>query len=236
MSEEEIVVPQMVGFEVLTKIVIGYLKVGADQEEKRYSEVGTVANVSENNVSLNAKFLKSIGILEGSRGRFKLTSKGAQYAQSLDWGRLNEANKLLRELLKDRLITQRSLGYVDINKPVEREALVGQIAVIAGVRRESRFETGIRGFVDMLVTSGLLEEDADEKLVIGKPLKPVLGSEPRGEGGVKIGLEAPQLSKKEAFPERTVFPISLSFNIDNETDVENLKKLLRVIKEEFSED
>lgn len=229
-SEEEIVVPQMVSFELLTKIIIGYLKVGGDKEGKTAKEVAPVAKVSRDNVARNARFFRSIGILDGTRGRFSLTADGAQYAKSLDWGRLDEANRLLRELLKDKPLAKRVLGFVDINQPVTRDALVAQIAIIAGVSRAPRYETGIRGFVDMLVTSDLLEESAEGSLTSGKPAERRFPEEKK---------------PKEVYPEPTLtieppkpitFPISLNFNIDNETDTEHLKRILKAIKEVLAED
>lgn len=234
-TEEEIIVPQMVGFEILTKIIIAYLKVGGDKQEKGTSVIANVANVARANVSLNSKFLRSIGIIEGSRGKHKLTTDGAQYAQALDWGRLTEANKFLRKLLKDRPVTKRTLGYVDINRPVDKETLVGQIAIIAGVRREPRYVTGIRGFVDMLVTSSLLQEDKERRLVSGiipeKQELPVVVE----EKGREATYQFPAIQPSEA-TQRVVFPITLNFTISDETSVENLKKILQAIKEVFSEE
>jgi len=234
-SEEEIIVPQMVGFEILTKIIIAYLRVGGDKQEKGTSDIANVANVAANNVSLNSKFLRSIGIIEGSKGKYKLTTDGAQYAQALDWGRLTEANKLLLKLLKDRPITKRTLGYVHINRPVDKETLAGQIAIIAGVRREPRYETGIRGFVDMLVTSGLLQEDKEGRLVTGIiPEKEELPAVVE-EKGREVPYQIPTVRPSEA-AQRVAFPITLNFTISDETNVENLKKILKAIKEVFSEE
>jgi hypothetical protein len=234
-SEEELIVPSMAGFEILTKIMIAYLKVGADKEPKTRDDVATVASVSTTTISLNSKFLKSIGVIDGSRGRYKLTPIGTQYAQALDWGRLNEANNLLRELLKDKPITNRTIGYVDINKPVKKETLVGQIAIIAGVRREQRFETGIRGFVDMLVTSGLLEEDKEGNLVTGKTLKKEPPSLRPSEETERLPYLVPGAVPFEP-EQRMAFPITLNFSISDETNVENLKKILKAIKEVFLEE
>ncbi len=230
LSEEEIVVPQMVGFEVLTKIIFGFLKVGADREPKTATEVAAVAKVSRDNIVRNARFLRSIGIIDGTRGRYSLTSDGTNYAKSLDWGRLDEANKLLRGLLKDRPVVKRVVGFVDINEPVGREALVSQIALIAGVGREPRYETGIRGFVDMLVTSDLLEESAEGNIVSGKTVKEQMleKKEPR------TAFSEPTVAIEP--PRHVNFPVSLNLNIDNETDIETLKKILRALKEVFSED
>jgi len=233
LSAETLVVPQMVGFEVLTKIIIAYSKIGGDNEEKSYQEIAAVANVAANNVRLNLRFLGSIGILEGSRGKYKLSSEGAKYARALDWGKLTEANKILRDILSDKPIVKRTLGYVSINKPVDKETLVGQVAVISGVSKNSRFETGIRGFVDMLVTSDLIEE-ADGKYVIGKiGEKKEISEEPTKKKLVEYSSElaGSHLLKTER---KLQFPITLNFNINNETNVDNLKKILEAIKEIFS--
>jgi predicted transcriptional regulator len=236
MSEEEkLVVPQMVKFEVLTKIIIAYSKIGGDKEEKSYNDVAAVANVSPSNVGRNVRFLVTMGILEGSRGKYKLTPEGAKYARALDWGKINEANKYLREILQNTEIVKRILGYVSINKPVDRETLVGQIAVIANVRRTPRFETGIRGFVDMLATSGLLEEK-NEKYTIGeiRERKPVT-TEPSEEKLTRFPAEIEPVTSVTELKKELTFPITLNLNISDETNVENLKKILKIIKEIFSE-
>lgn len=234
-EEERLEVPQMVGFEVLTKIIIAYSKIGGDKEEKSYQEIATVASVAANNVRLNLKFLNSIGILEGSRGKYKLTSEGAQYARALDWGKLNEANKILRDILRDKSIVERTIGYVSINKPVDKETLVGQIAVIAAKRKTARFVTGIRGFVDMLATSGLLEE-TEGKYVTGKTIeeKP-FPKEPSDKKLRKFLGKIPEIPSVPKTKQELALPITLNFNISDETNVENLKKILQVIKEIFSE-
>ena len=227
-QEEEIAIPQMIGFEILKKIIIGYLKVGADKEAKSYSEVANVANVGKTNVSLNANFLKSIGILEGKRGRYKLTSLGIEYAQALDWEKADQAKKSLSNLLKDKPLIKKTLGFIDINQPVDKEDLISQIAIFAGVPKEPRYYTGIKGYIDMLVTSGIVKEDKDNKIIRGKPSKV--------EPAKPIELEKPIPPEKVAPPRRVTLPISLTFNINDDTNIENLKKILTLIKEMFLEE
>jgi hypothetical protein len=230
-NEEEIVIPQMVGFATLSKIIIAYLKVGGDEQEKSYSEVAAMAKVNENNVSLNTKFLCSVGIIEGSAGRFKLTSMGKQYAKSLDWGKLDEANRLLRETLKDKPITKKILGYLDIHQPVSKEDLVSQIALFADVTKEPRFETGIRGFLDMLMTCGLVEEDANGKLISSRErtAEGELPQTPLKEDKEWLKTMQPPIQEEK----RITFPITLNLNIDNNTDLERLKTILETIKKVF---
>jgi hypothetical protein len=42
---EEIVIPQMIGFDKIVKIIIGYLKVGATEEPKSYAEVASISKI-----------------------------------------------------------------------------------------------------------------------------------------------------------------------------------------------
>jgi len=235
MSAEELSVPEMIGFGMLSKIVVASLKVGADEAEKSYVDIATMAKVSVNNISLNSKFLTSIGINEGTRGHMKLTALGKQYAQSLDWGKLDEANKTLREILRDKPLAKKITGYVEMHQPVDRDELVGQIALFSGVPKEPRFETGIRGFVDMLVTCGLLEEESDAKIVAGKM---------RGE---KSELEEPVKSEsidrrwgQSMLPAVTLqeegqltFPVTINLDISNDVDIAKLKAILETIKDVF---
>lgn len=222
MSVETIVIPQMVGFDKLVKIIIAYLKVGADKEPKSYSEAAPVAGTSANTVRLNGKFFEYIGMLEGERGSFKLTERGKKYAQALDWGKLAEANSILNQLLKDNLLAKRALSYVDIHQPVLKDDLVSQIAIISGKPKENRYVTGIRGFVDMLVTSGLLESDSSGNLTVIKDKKEEI-VETRQPSSFTLSptAESPLIS----------LPVTLTINIDEKTDINKLREVLKVIKE-----
>lgn len=228
MSDVEIVIPQMIGFDKIIKIIIAYLKIGADEESKGYSEVSSIAKVAANNVRINAKFLEYIGILEGERGSYKLTDVGKRYAQALDWGKLGEANSILKKTLKDNTLAMKALSFVDINQPVSRDDLVAQIALIAGKTRQGRFITGINGFIEMLVTSGLLESDAGGNLTTGEK-----------ETKERAQMEVPRPSTfritHPVKPSIMSLPITLAISIDDKTDIEKLKEVLKAVKEILSE-
>jgi hypothetical protein len=226
LSIEEIIVPQMIGFDRLVKIIIGYLKVGAAEGPKSYSEVAKVSSVAANNVGLNAKFFEYIGMLEGDKANYRLTEKGKQYAQALDWGKLAEANSTLKEVLKENALAKKALAYVDINQPVKRDDLVSQIAIIADKPKKGRYITGIQGFVEMLVTSGLLQSDSIGILTASKEKREELG-----ETYLPSSLEVHRATSSSAIS----LPMTLSINVDDKTDVVKLKEVLKAIKEIFSE-
>jgi len=220
--EEVIAVPQMIGLDLLQKIIIAYFKAGGDKGEKSNEEISQISGVSPNNISVNNRFFASIGLLEGSRGSYKLTQGGAEYARALDWGRLNEAQAVLRKTIKDKTLVVRTIGYVELNKPVKKDDLVGKIANIAGVKNEPRFSVGIRAFVELLILSGLLAEDKDANVIaagnyfIGEsiPLKPIV-----------------EIIPKEEEVAQNVFPVNITIAIDNTTDIEKLKSMLKAIRE-----
>jgi predicted transcriptional regulator len=220
---EEISVPQMIGFDKIVKIIVAYLKVGAGDQPTSYSQAATMAKVSLDNVRRNAKYLEYIGMLQGERGNYKLTEKGRGYAQALDWGRLSEANSILKEMLKDNDLAKTVVDFVDMHQPVTRDDLVSQIALISRKPNESRFVTGINGFVEMLVTSGLLEIDSSGNLTVSK--------EKKKEELIKASVSAPQEEVPISPKPTSSLPIALNINIDDKTDIEKLKEILKAVKE-----
>jgi hypothetical protein len=211
----------MIGLDLLQKIIIAYFKAGGDKVEKSNEEIAQISGVSQNNISSNNKFFASIGLLEGSRGAYKLTQGGAEYAKALDWGRLNEAQAVLRRTIKDKTLVVRTIGYVDLNKPVNKDDLVGKIANTAGVKNEPRFSVGIRAFVELLILSGLLAEDKDGNVIAAE--KDFIGE----SIPLKRIVEIPQ----EEEDAQNVFPVNITIAIDNNTDIEKLKSMLKAIRE-----
>lgn len=222
---EEVVVPQQIGWDALTKILVAYLKAGGDKEKVGIQEVQQISNVSQGNISVNNKFFVSLGLLEGEVGQYKLTEAGAKYTKALDWGRIDEAKTVLRQTIKDKPLVGRTLSYVDLNKPVTKDDLVGKIASIAGVTKESRFSTGIRGFVDMLSACGLLQEDNEGRITIRKDIaEQDLMTDKRA-------VPTTESSKRTTMP----FPVTFTINVDQGTDVAKVKAVVKAIREALSE-
>jgi len=157
--------------EKLNTIIIAALKVGADKQEKPFSEIAEMSKITADNISRNYKFFVSIGIAEGSTSRasFKLTPSGTRYAQALDWGKAVNASDALRDCIKDKPLTVKVLGFIEMHNPTKDE-LVGQIAIFAGVSKEPRFITGINGYIDFLLTSKLIVENSEGRISTNKTL------------------------------------------------------------------
>lgn len=175
-QEQEIAIPQMIGSEKLNNIIIAALKVGADKQEKPYSEIAEMSKISFDNISRNVKFFVSIGIAHSdtSRANFKLTPLGTKYAQALDWGQTANATDALRDCIRDKPLTAKVLGFIGMHQPTKDE-LVGQIAIFASAPKEGRFITGINGYIDFLLTSKLIVENSEGKIAINKDLEQLKG-------------------------------------------------------------
>lgn len=224
-AEKRMRVPQMLGLEALTRIIVAYLMVGADEKEADYETVANVADVSSDNVGRNARFFEYIGLIVGGRGKFKLTELGKSYAQALSWGRIKDAGAILRKTLSNNELVSRVLGYVDINAPVSKEDLISRIAIIAGVRPSPSYRTGIGGFIDMLISAGLFNEDSAGNLTPSKV----------STVGPKEVVPLPEETTPLEPPTFKV-PINITINLNTDKiDAETLKQLLKTIREALSE-
>lgn len=164
----------MIVSEKLNNIIIAALKIGADKQEKPYSEIAEMSKISVDNISRNNKFFVSIGIAEGntSRASFRLTPLGTKYAQALDWGKTGNASDALRDCIKDKPLTAKILGFIEMHQPTKGE-LLGQIAVFAGVSKEPRFMTGINSYIDFLLISKLIVENSEGRISANKDFEQV---------------------------------------------------------------
>lgn len=134
-----------------------------------YKDIANRTGINPLNVSLNNKFFSSNGfIVEETRGSYKLTEKGFDYAKLLDWGRLIEAGNKLAEILKEAPPFQIAIDYMSINKQATRDDLIAQIATFASVKKTRAYITGINSMIDMLVFSGILKEDDGKLIFMGE--------------------------------------------------------------------
>jgi len=240
-SEERRCIPEYIGFDRLNLILIAYLKAGADKKAVSYRDASLRSGVAHTLVSANNKFFVYAGFLaEEGKGRFRLTEKGAKYAQLLDWGRLDEAKDQLEEILRECSLINIVVDYVSGRNEVGRDDLRRYIGTITPVSRARRFMVGINALIDMLAFSGLLqEEDGMFKRGVEKEERiPEVVSAKEKEMPVTTTpspfrrLEVSPLITK---PKEVSIPISLTVNVTDTTDIQKLREILRAIKEELSE-
>lgn len=224
-------IPENLNFDQFNRILIAYLKAGASEKAVNYKEAATRAGIHHTVISLNNKFLVSAGFLTEEKKNFKLTEKGAKYAQTLDWGRLDDAKGLLREILKEYNLVRMILDYVGINKRVSRDDLTTRIGSMIQVPRGDRYTRGITTMIDMLTFSGSLREEEGMLEHVEKPIETT-------EARPSITETLPSIPQRENIPQipvvtRPSIPITIAVNVSEATDVKKLKKVIRAIKEEL---
>lgn len=230
-SEERMCIPESLSFDTLNLILIAYLKAGADKKAVSYRDASVRSGISHVMISVNNKFFVYSGFLaEEGKGLFRLTEKGAKYAQLLDWGRLVEAKFELKAILSECSLVRIAVDYVGLNKEVARDDLERKIGSIAGLSKARRFTVGIKALIDMLVFSELLHEENNmiRRGVIEVEPPEV---ETRPAQLPKKVFEAPSLVLKP--PKETAMPISLTINVTDTTDVQKLREILRAVREEL---
>lgn len=231
-------IPEGVSFDKLNLMLIAYLKAGADQKPVNYKDASVRSGIRPSDVSRNNKFFVYAGFLEEEkRGVLGLTEEGAKYAQLMDWGRLEEAKKQLNRIISRCSLVDIITAYVKIKGEVTREDLRKKIGSDIGVSKASRFKVGINALLDMLVFSELIVEDHNmlrsgvEEFEIEEI--PVETKEERLLKVTPSHLRKRELASFLTKPEGVSFPISLTVNVDEKTDVEKLREILRAIKEEL---
>jgi hypothetical protein len=234
--EKKIYVPQMLGLESLTKILIGYLKVGTEGAVD-YNAVSKVTTITSGNIRRNANFLESIGLIEGEKGKYKLTIEGKNFAQALDWGRFKDAYSILRPLLENKEFIKTILTFININKSITRNDLLSRIAIIANVGNTPSIRTGINALVDMLTSCELINIDNKGMITISEQkttqtkisddfiITPLFKSE---SVKIKSILDTEPISHMMNHP----LTISIVINVNGEKiNLEEIKKLIQTIKE-----
>jgi len=223
-QEERINIPESATFDTLNRILLAYLRGGAYDRAVSYRDAAARSGVHPSVVSLNNKFLVSSGFLtEETRGTFKLSEKATRYAQLLDWEKTEEAREPLSQLLPEYNFIKRILDFVTINKKVTKDELITRIISECRIRRIPRYITGINALFEMLTFSGLLKED-DGTFSSGKPA--------RAEVSI-VSPKPTELPPVEA--RKPMIPISISLMIDEETDLEKLKAVIRALREVLQE-
>jgi hypothetical protein len=203
---------------------MAYSKAGAYEKPVNYKDAADKSGVHPSIVSLNNKFLTSAGFLvEQKRGTFKLSENAIRYVQLLDWGKIDEAKEPLRELLPEYHFIKEILDYITINKKVTKDELITKSVTKLKIQKKPRYTTGINSLFEMLTFSGLLKEE-DGTFSIG---------EPTPSEATMVPSRTAELRPAEV--KKPMIPCTISLTIDENTDVEKLKAIIKALRETLLE-
>ncbi len=232
-------IPNNISFDKLNNILIGWYRAGAGDKFVRYTDVADRTGIHKNIISRQNSFLNEAGFLTMEKqGYYQLTPLGLEYVRFLDIGLIKECKQPLRKLLSEWEVIEMLLDYVDINAPVSRDDLSKRVAILTEQQVDkSGVSTGINALTDMLLFSGLMIEGEKG---IERPSEEDEASregpyniEVEGERSVAIPSVSPPLTFERREAGELNAQVLFRIDIDANMDVEKLREIISVIKEEI---
>lgn len=163
-------------YEVLSQIIRAYGRGGSEADRTHLAQM---LGIAASEISRNAGFLTSVGILEDAPGRRKsVTPLGRRLANSIDHSIEPEVESVWREIVTGNEFLSRLVTAVEVRNGMEPESLSSHIAFSAGQPKSPKTMTGAR------TIAGVLERARVIKLQDGKyvPVRRLASAEALVEG------------------------------------------------------
>jgi len=220
--KEKYILPEFLSKEKIDEIMKAAYLANAHEKSVKSRDIAKYCDISPDSIGRNMKFLISVGFFVSSKkGFYKLTKLGLDYSSNLAHGFTDEAIKMLKQGLETCPIV------IDLKKylmskggKVRRDELESKAKVLANVHPDdTRFITGAKTLVDMMISSKILAEDKERGIV--KLLEP---AKEKRKPEITKTREMEQIEKKP-------FNINLTVvvNIVDETSLEVLKKTMKLL-------
>ena len=154
------------GYDVITRIIKGYLHAGADKDIVSVSSVADTTAMQRPNISANNKFLLAMGIIERSGKGYKLSSEGVKLAKYLDYygDDADQTREAWRSLVEKNEFLQRVTSAVKVRGSMDIDAFARHIALTSGAPNKKRYLTGARTVIKILQLAGRIKEAEDGTL------------------------------------------------------------------------
>jgi len=154
----ELVIPKT-SLEIMKKVVRAYYLTHSDNGVT-VREVHQNTGYVESQINKSNKFLLVINILEKINSKFKLTKDGYQYAKLQRDKKIDDANRILYQLIKSYEAINLITNYVEIQETATYDELVTRIAEVSSSDIDIKdHKTGINCLIEILVESKILIQD-----------------------------------------------------------------------------
>ncbi len=151
-------------YDQLTKIIVGY---SHGSENMSLDDLAKLVGMGRTRVSANHKFLSALGLIEGGRKK-SATSLGKNLGRALEHNQEDDTHSLWQEAIKGNEKMASLITTVSIRDGMSSDQLLSQILYVAEQKNNKNNRAGARTISDILVVSGLLE-DQDGQLKVAKP-------------------------------------------------------------------
>ena len=218
-------IPTRVSIEQINELLQGFYYANALKNAVSSRDAASRTRVSADVIGRNTGFLCDAGFLTKDGNEYRLTDLGAEYAQWLSWKNFNEASRILSKILKQYELADKIIHFVRLAGPIPKDDVSNRVGVLDRAPNTPHNRRGADTFVDLLIFSGLLDIEDDT---------------------IRIGTEKTQLTpeiieqteKLDRLEEKrpiTDSRINITINIDSQTDPKNLRKIIKVLREELIE-
>ena len=217
----------------LIKIIIGYSHQG---ENATLDSLSQLIGMSRTGISGNSKFLSELGLIEGGKKKSS-TALGIKLGRALDHSQDAESRDAWQEAIRGNEKFANLVTTVRIKDGMSEEQLSSHILYVSGQKATKSNRTGARTIVDILITSGLLEQQ-DGQFQVATPTTEVQeeSAEPNEDSGkdeivAEASTERDTPSKQTAIlPTAPAIAINIQLQLpetENPAVYENLFKALR---------
>lgn len=156
-------------YKELIKIIRAYGRIGT---EASLADVSKLAVMGETSVSGNNKFLIALGIIKSGQKK-AITPLGAELSKALDHEMADEIASKWRAVVNATDFLERVIAAVRIRKTMDQASLESHVAYSAGQPKTPAVATGARTVLDILTTSGLLQEEGGTLIAVAPEPRPI---------------------------------------------------------------
>jgi hypothetical protein len=234
-------VPFNLSIDTLDKIVKACFRARADTEFVSLQDIANRAGVNARTVAPNLRFLASIRVLERDEAerKFKLSTKGTDYAKFLGSGDTTKAGEVLRELLPKSHLNE-LLGFTEVQGPgLTYDSLSNHIKTLGRMKVDNQgdvsspFKSGIRTLISLLSRAAYV---SSEILLQAETSKPSTAGNKRlskrimEHGGAESKVTASHISGGDNSGSPVALPTTINISIEAK-DPESIKQVMELLRQ-----
>ena len=148
----------------LIKIIKGY---SINAESATLGSLSQLIGMSRTTISSNSKFLSELGLIEGGKTKSS-TSLGIRLGRALEHSQQSDISELWQETISGNEKLANLVTTVRIKGGMSEDQLLSHILYVSVQKATKDSRTGARTIVDILIKSGLLEQE-DGQLQVATP-------------------------------------------------------------------
>ena len=210
------------------KVVEGYSDIG---KSASLADVSKRTGMHPSSISRNVRFLRSLGVLEGSQSKCP-TEIGQKLGRSLSYNVQDEVERILGDIVGENDFLKSVLAAVRIRKGMDETSLRAHIAYSAGESKTGSTTAGTGAVVELLKRSGHLKPE-EGKLIVSTPAPRAPDTEP-----AELDKKEPPILQAVSPTLDSASPFSISIKIEvrcEPQDLDDLGTKLRKVVDDFSE-